>query len=308
MSDFKKDDVVWGVQILGSENKYPENLNHLSFNEFWDDDYPWLSMVPLAWKLVNSQVGRVKAPTQPTHDQLIGWWSAPLHLCALGLGWNNIALGLRTWRENNFVEDHPILRFLGQTYGPSIQGLEHFLIRSGFNDEIIEAMEIHGFVGFSTNETPDLDVRSQGNTDVDRAFIESAKRAHSWGPRWSMVEPMLFGGSDSLHLSTHFIAAAEYDGTFYHDELELDEVTVLWKSEERIGVEAPAYKGFAYHLIAAAGEFMRDNEGIDPIVSLHIRNLGYIGDFQRSMNSGRSYIVSEPKLLNRAEMIHMWGN
>ncbi len=303
MSSFSKDDMTFSFQALGAnrEEQYPG----MSYLDFWGDQYEWTALLPAAWKLVSTN-GRLR-PNPNDHQSACCWWNVPLHLLGLGLGWTNIALGLQQWRELGYPADNPVLRFIKESYGPSIEGLEVFLVtRDWINEIYMESMKIHGFTQFEpaknlpASEYRDLELRD------DRTYLENAKRVHSFGPRWALVTNLLSGG-DGCHLSRHFPDSADFDNTTVHEHRELDELRVLFMSEDRIGVEAPAYKGFCYRLIEAMGIHSQAFEKI-PSVSLYIKSLGHVGEFQHSSETGRFFIASAEENTDYAHRSHLLGN
>ena len=306
MSSFSKDDMSFSVQTLGS--KYAEQYPGMSMWDFWGDQYEWTALLPVAWKLYSTD-SRLRPPPATDHQKACCWWTVPLHLLGLGLGWTNISLGLRKWREQGYPTNHPVLRFIWESYGPSIEGLEVFLAtRDWINESYIESMKIHGFAHFEpaknlpASEYRDLELRD------DRTYLENAKRVHNFGPRWALVSNLLLGGQDACHISRHFPDSADFDNTTVHDDQELDELQVLFMSEDRIGVQAPAYKGFCYRLIEAMGMHSEKYE-TSPTVSLYIKTLGHIGDFQHSQVTGRFFLIGDP--VNRmydANGLHLLGN
>lgn len=308
MRTFDQNDGRFQVEVLGSGNYLPEHLEHMSFKEFWGDDYEWVALVPLAWKLANSGLMRIKPPSVEDHRALAGWWSVPLHICVLGLGWNNVARGLRNWREGGYVANTAALQFLKNTYGPGISALEVFLIETGFNDDIIETMGAVTTRSYTTSETPEPLLNDLGEYESAEEFLERANRQQQLDKAWMTAFPLLSGGTDPLHISFHFTGSADYSETIVHDVEELDEIKVISHSLGRIAVEAPAYKGFAYRLIQAGSAYWELEYQDEPIISLHIRNIGFIGDFTRCRTTGRFYLVDALGDRAEGERIHMMGN
>lgn len=304
-SSFSKSDLTFSFQSLGSgkDEQYPG----MSYQNFWGDQYEWTALLPLAWKLVSTN-GRIR-PDSTNHQKACCWWNVPLHLLGLGMGWTNIALGLQQWRELGYPADTPVLRFIKESYGTSIEALEVFLVtREQFNYEFIETLKLYGFSQF----LPDDNLRASQYEDLDlgsdERYLEQAKRRHNFGPRWEMAKHLLLGGYDSCHLSAHFQFSAAFDETVVHDVKELDEIEALFLTENRIGIETPAYKGFCYRLIEAMGMHSEKYE-TSPIVSLYIKTLGHIGDFQHSRVTGRFFLIGDP--VNRmydAHYLHLLGN
>jgi hypothetical protein len=302
MISFERNDLAFSAQLKGSgiRDQYPG----MSYQDFWGDEYPWTALLPLAWKLVSTNA-RLKPPVND-HERALGWWSTPIHLLALGMGWTNLALGLQSWRQMGYPDSNPVLRFIKESYGPSIEALEVFLVtHEDFNQEMIETLSIHGHRDLAIDDHNPAEFYEIPISPGER-YLEHAQRVHNFGPRWDMTKNLLFGGWDSCHLTRQIINSLAYDDTTYHHREELDESKVLFMTEDRIGIEAPAYKGFAYRLIQAAS-MHSETFSKKPVVSLSIRTLGHIGDFIQSEQTGRFYMAAEANPgLNHD--LHLIGN
>lgn len=288
---------------MDTRDQYPG----MSYKSFWGDEYSWTSLLPLAWKTWNLE-GRLK-PKVGDPMSAFSWWSVPLHLLGLGMGWNNLALGLQQWRQMGYPEEHQLLKFLARSYGKSLEALEVWLVQNqDIIDEFQRELQLHGFKGAHVDENLRPEQYEDQGLTPDRNFIDQAKRRYDFGPRWQMATHLFGGGYDSLHLAMHFLNSAPFDGTEGHDEEELDEIKVLFMTESRIGIQAPAYKGFPYRLIEAIGLHGQIYKQDPPVVSLFIRSLGHIGDFQHSLKTGRFFLVSEKLDLARQESFHLLGS
>ncbi len=304
MSSFARGDLSFPSQFPGSE--MAEQYPGMSYRDFWGDEYLWTALLPLSWKLISTG-GRIR-PTAEDHDKAVGWWSTPIHLLSLGMGWTNLALGLHNWRHAGFPDNNPVLRFIKESYGPSIEALEAFLVtREYFNYELVETLQIHGFSEFTPDDNLTADQYSDLELGDDEWYLETCRRAHDFGPRWEMAKLMLLGGGDSLHLSMHINNSLAFDDTSIHDDSELDDLKVLYMTEDRIGVEAPAYKGFPYRLIEAMS-LHAEKYSKSPTVSLHIKSLGHIGDFYHSTQTGRFFMASSPAEKESSHRFHLFGN
>lgn len=308
MSRFSDRDLTFHYQSLGSKND--EQYPGMSYLDFWGDQYDWTALLPLAWKSIGTN-GRIR-PDASDYQKVCCWWNAPLHLLGLGLGWTNIALGLQQWRELGYPTENPVLRFIKDSYGPSIEALEIFLVtRESCNAEFTQVLQEHAFTSF----LPDDNLPAHeyvhwgiyGEDGYNERYLEKAKNRHNFGPRWEMAKHLLLGGYDPCHLSTHFQFSATFDETAVHDSEELDEIKVLFISEERIGIEVPAYKGFPYRIIQASGIQSHRHEK-PPIVSLFIRTLGHLGDFVFSPLTGRFFAADISINHEPSNHLHLLGN
>jgi hypothetical protein len=303
MSSFSKEDHVFYFQTLGSESK--EQYPGMSYMDFWGDQYEWTSLLPIAWKMCSTN-GRLKPPVN-NPELAHAWWSVPFHLLGLGMGWTNLALGLQQWRESGYRTDHQLLKFLFESYGTSLEALEVWLVKNQDTvDEFTESLKFHGFTQVEPDENLRAEQYDQAKINTLGDYLETAKRHHSFGPRWKMAEYLFGGGWDPLHLSVHFLGSAEFSETVVHEVRELDEIEVLFNTEDRIGIKAPAYKGFPYRLIEGFGNHMEKHEQ-SPIISLYIESLGHIGDFRHSMTTGRFYLASNGLDVEAQHEFHLMG-
>jgi hypothetical protein len=304
MSSFSKDDHIFSFQTLGSERK--EQYPGMSYMDFWGDQYEWTSLLPIAWKMCSTN-GRLKPPVN-NPELAAAWWMVPLHLLGLGMGWTNLALGLQQWRESGYNTDHQLLKFIFESYGTSLEALEVWLVKNqDVNDQFTEALALHGYSGFHTDENLRAEQYDQQKINTLGEYLETAKRLHNFGPRWQMAKYLFGGGWDPLHLSTHFLGSAEFDGTKVHDRRDLDEIKILYWSEEQIGVRAPAYKGFPHRLIEGLAEHF-DSGNAAPLVSLYIESLGHLGDFQHSRETGRFYLLAAGSENGEFSAFHKMGS
>lgn len=305
MSNFSSDDLTFSAQFGGSEMR--EQYPGMSYRDFWGDEYLWTALLPMAWKLCSTN-GRLKPPGED-FQKAVSWWSVPIHLLGLGMGWTNIALGIQQWRHQKFPDDNPILRFIKDSYGTSIEALEAFLVtRDSFNYEIVETLKLHGYQEFSVDDNLTVDQYSDLELGDDKWYLETASRSYEFGPRWNMAKFLLNNDGDPLHLSMHTLNSLAFDETPIHDESELDDPKVLFQTKVRIGVEIPAYKGFPYRLIEAMGMHGEEHDQ-SPIVSLFIKSLGHIGDFQHSPVTGRFFMVGDQDTrMSDPHQLHLLGN
>ena len=78
-------------------------------------------------------------------------------------------------------------------------------------------------------------------------------------------------------------------------------------SEDRIGVQAPPYKGFCYRLIETTGIHSQTYENV-PTVSLYIKTLGRVSDVHHSSETGRFSLSNPEQDGKNAHRIHLLGD
>ena len=299
MSSYSRGDVSFLVQTKGAER--PEQYQGMPYMDFWGDQYEWTSMLPLSWKLLSTN-HRLRPPKSQAQE-VLSWWNSALHLLGFGIGWTNLALGLQQWREMGYPTANPVLRFIWETYGRSIEALEVFLVtRPDYNYQFIQSLRRYGFDGFDPDEANRAQDYENPRLLEDRAFLENARRVHNFGPRWSLAADLLSGG-DGLHLSGHF---EQYVGN-EAVELQPDDFETLFLSEKRVGIEVPFYRSFHTRLTEAVNLHQRTYSKT-PVVTLYIKSLGHIGDFHRSSQTGRFYLVGEERDLGWQTDLHHLGN
>lgn len=302
MSGFSSGDVSYLVQAKGSKND--EQYPGMPYMDFWGDQYEWTSLLPISWKLINTN-NRVLPPQEQTQE-VLAWWNTALHLLGYGLGWTNIALGLQQWRQMGYPTPNPILRFIWDTYGPSIEALEVFMVtRYDYTYPIITQLQSYGLDGFEPDEANRAE--DYENTDIldDRKFIEHVKRTQDFDERWRLAPELLSkpGGYDGLHLTTHF---EQYEG-FIEPENNRGEIKTLFIADGRVGIELSVYRRFPARL----KEVFRQHEkqlSKDGAISLYVRSLGHIGDFYRNSQTGRFFIAGEGTNIGLQSDFHLLGN
>lgn len=299
MSSYSRGDVSFLVQTKGAER--PEQYPGMPYMDFWGDQYEWTSMLPLSWKLLSTN-HRLRPPKSQAQE-VLSWWNSALHLLAFGIGWTNLALGLQQWREMGYPTANPVLRFIWETYGRSIEALEVFLVtRPDYNYQFIQSLQRYGFDGFEPDEANRAQDYENPRLLEEKAFLDNARRVHNFGPRWSLAEDLLSGG-DGLHLSHHFEEYVGHETAGLHPE----DFETLFLSEKRIGIELPIYRSFHARLTEAVNLHQRTYSKT-PVVTLYIKSLGHIGDFHRSSQTGRFYLVGEERDLGLQIDLHHLGN
>ena len=173
----------------------------------WGGQGRWSNRLSILWRSVGATDYRVRyVPSNEIFDE-VGWWFAAVHLLAFGMGWNDIGLGLRRWREKGYPTEHPVLKTLADTFGPSIEALEIWFL-NGSGDPIFHALQRHALFYFDRNKDA-LPARANANFDTDtgeRRFLLQAT-----GPRSKRAaEHFLGDSSDNLHLNSHFVGMLEH--------------------------------------------------------------------------------------------------
>lgn len=315
MSGFDGSGYEWRVEALADRKEHLES-GRAEFEDFWGEQYEWTSMLPTAWKLIESGDLRIKAPAN-TDQCEPSWWNTPLHLLGLGLGWTDIAKGIEAWERSGFkTEGQPLLNFVYNTWGASISALGLWLRISPSASEITNAL-----VDLRNSQyvaRPLANIRAK---EVQLFCEEVTEQMHNFGhagKRLELAERLIGfeGGWDNFHLSSHFArsiwpnesseARGRGNDYFLDDDIESYE---LYPEEFWFEAHLERYAGFHVQLNAIAAGFTGESVFTGKeTVRVFIKNFGYLGNFQRHPETHRWYLnnLEDPDL--SAADVHMWGN
>lgn len=270
------------------------------YRHFWGDEYRWTALLPIAWKSIEIKDFAIK-PGERTRDdgdwdsRPFALWSMAIHLLVLGMGWNDVGKGLRTWRENGYRDEtHPILDFLFRTFGTNIGALEiYYANGNGFmTADAAKRMTVPLYTnrGESLSYEPDSDWSFEPNSELlDRDFYEP-----------------LVQGSDSLHLDMHVAHS------ILGEQIDLDRPWI-----RRVGEEAEfkfavnQYAGWALQLARADELEIIGEDGtlLDVEVRVTIQDIGDIGTFYLNKSTGRWFMFSESFGVPSLQWdSHLWGH
>lgn len=281
-----------------------------AYRWFWGDEYRWTALLPLGWKAFDIsefaiKVGKHRKEDFPVDSRGIALWSMAIHLLALGMGWNDIALGLKRWRENRYAKEwHPILDFLLNTFGANIGALEVYF--SG-NQRLQLAHALRSIT--------DLSVLDHSSTQFhDDNLLISQHSFDSWvfDPDLSdedfffdIVKPLLEPG-DAFHLEPHVCESITPEAR------DTDEpwVRQIGNSQE-YKFQVNKYAGWARQLSSCAEleQYEEDGTRVDLEINVSIDRFGNLGTFILNRGTGRYFLFSEtygaPSLQWDA---HRWGH
>jgi hypothetical protein len=236
-----------------------------------DHEYPWNSLVPLSWKLLDLPGTRVPAPSGNQLESVAGWWMPALHILAFGLGWTDLGKGLQHWREDGYRTDNPVLSFIYNTYGPSIQALEIWLMH------LAGAQLTENLKNLRTAETYRPSPR-------DFTFIEDAdQRIRKFcglseiGPRHSLGAKLISGGTDPLHLTLHF---PEFEPLMREPDYQDEETDGGF--ERPYVLRVASYNEWPSALAKSTGTYGRRT-------AVFVDGIGYLGIFAFDYDSKRWY-------------------
>jgi hypothetical protein len=284
--NFTPEDHSWTV-------RYGFPADFTQWREFFGDEYNWTSMVPILWQSVDSPAARILPPKFVPHGFAIetcAWWNGALHLLAFGMGWVDLAKGLREWREGGYSRENSILRLLFDTYGSSIQALELWLNK--------------GLINYSLGNTGDR----QGATRLSPERLEDQRmRLLSMiasGPRHQLTRELLEGGGDTFHLSGHFPGSVGGP----NDSPTIIDEDLFDQDMERRLLRVRLYRG--WH--KAVSEFLLDEnrnlETTEITAAVLVSRIGYLGSYAVSPTTSRAYRRSPGNDVSRDHEFHMMGN
>jgi hypothetical protein len=277
------------------------SLDLQAYRRFWGDEYGWMALVPVAWKNFDNLGFAIQPPDRNDRGmastyQAASYWSAPIHLLGLGMGWTDIGKGLRLWRENGYRLDyHPILDFIWRSYGKDIQALEVYF---GVSNRmwIYESLR-----NMSDAELPE----ELPSPDRMRYLDLEEDYTHDESSMSTAYTKMLLSGGDALHLESHI-----------KDSFDPDETLRDAPSVEQLGttmtflVTYENYAGWARNLSRQLEfeQFSDDGFRLDLEILVDIRGFGRLGRFMHNNESGRYFLYSDahgaPSLQWEA---HRWG-
>jgi hypothetical protein len=303
----------WRVEAQVDKKEHPLS-GRAEFESFWGEEYEWTSMLPTAWKLIDSADLRIKAPElidpcQPS------WWNTPLHLMGLGLGWTDIGKGIEAWERTGFrTEGQPLLNFVYNTWGQTITALGLWLqIYGGEVRKPLVDLRDGNFVSRSSSN-----VRAKEVEMMRDEVIESMESFGHVGKRLALAEKLIQfeAGQDMFHLGRHFecsvwpmepedLISREIED-FLDDDVECYEI---YPEEYWLEAHLERYAGFHIQLNAIAagltgGPVFNGKES----VRVFIKNFGYLGNFTRHPETKRWYLINLSDHELSAAEVHMWGN
>lgn len=308
----------WRVEILREKDllaregdSNTQGFITQEFEMFWGAQYEWSSMLPIAWKLCSFEEGRVKAPSLKA-ENLGSWWSTPLHLLGLGLGWTDIGKGLYEWGRQGYPADHPILIFIHNTWGPSIEALEHFMRQRPGNPIESALLDLRNSKFEASRVFKPAD---SYDVQEDRSLLrEKINSNRLRGKRSELAHRLLSEDFDPFHLTSHFpnsVWPNEDEATpffmtddFVEEGVETEE---LDSGSKTFKVSLPRYAGFhvALNAIAAGytGETVYDG---GERMQVTLDRFGFLGEFVRHEKTNRWFLNSNE--IERGAYVHMWGN
>ncbi len=238
----------------------------------WDLSYdgPWATWLATAWLAATTPAATIAIPAAPRHvsgsrPDSIAWWTPLPHLLGYALGWLDYERGLRSWFELGRPTSDPRLALIDQWWGPSAEAFA---------------------VWIATR-------RDDDSSNVDR-FLELAARTQDHRDRLPLLESLLTGGGDSLHLQTH----APIPGMSHDDDTETATPTQVIGPDVngRASVTFPHYQGWYQALDRVAKNLGDDRHAV---LAVRCDDVGYLGEYRKSPVTHRWF--------NGSHAIHLLG-
>lgn len=308
MAESNPRDMRWTVTSLEG---LPESLDgRPRFEMMWGGQYEWNCLLPIAWRNCSSH--EIKISKQDlSSDYLLSWYTTPLHLLGLGLGWTDIGLGLfEMYRTRARPTDHPILDFVVRNWGVSLENLLIWLATSAVASEVAHPLS-------------ELRKKSAGSDEPwlgtswfswERKDLEKLLASWTDSSRPPRDDDVFSGGTDPLHLSGHFSRSVIGEdfvlpgsvNAFGDKVIPADYYSVRSK---RGSVWLPQYSGFSNELHdRSTGQTGLPVFDETAVIAVNISGFGHLGDFTRSRRTGRWYVVPNGLRTYEAAEIHMLGN
>jgi hypothetical protein len=282
--NFTKDDHKWTV-------RYGFPRDYQSWSDFYGDEYNWTSMVPILWQSIDSPAARIIPPKALPHgfnQETCAWWSGALHLLAFGMGWTNMPNGLRRWRENGYPTDNAVLRLLFNTYGSSIEALEYWCQGQYFTPLLGE-----------TNESRYSNPPSRAAFELQREHLIDLVNS---GPRHQLTRELL-NWNDHLHLH-HFLGSVGHQS----DALTRIDEELIDDGESRRQLRVRMYAGWHRAVSKYLQGIYRDERADELIADVVISQIGYLGRFTLSPQTGIAFRRSPRTEFSRDHELHLMGN
>lgn len=286
---------VWLVKNAMVELQESDSSKYRSF---WGDEFRWTALLPLAWKLIDYPW--IEFPERRIEDldgesgfdAAIALWSAAIHLLSLGMGWSDIEKGLTEWETTGFATGyHPVLDFVKKLCGEEVSLLEfHIQNNRGKYLEIFSQFD----------EDPSQIDRERPIREL-RGIRELASRKPSLG------QLLVVGGSDPLHLSTHFRNSVIGDDEFSHD-YEIEQ-----HRDEKFVLKLPRYAKWPLQLkncgAQSTNEIGEFSYGSVEVEIAHLGSIGlFIGGSGRYDRRRFRYTSAYKEIKDGSQFIsHYWG-
>ena len=287
----------WSIEFGLSERDYP------TFDDYmrtWGDEPRWTSMLLYGWKTCTkpalaptlaiqvSQDGTVEGT-----DQNIGLFSMSLHLLALGMGWTDVAAGLRHWRSDGYQQSHHvILDYLMSALGPDA------LIALEILCGVVPDSELHHGLDYLANY-PAGPALAEADPQMISRYEELARARHREG---ILVLPW-----DNLHLTGHVGKSIAGGGGGIQPPrfaLEVVQPRHLYK----LNVET--YAAWAFALAAAERDLHVTGEPMvadDIEIDVHVAPIGHLGTFLKAHDTNRWFLTTRDVPLSAQFTAHRWG-
>ncbi len=274
------------------------------YRDYWGDEYGWTALLPIAWKSFEIPGFSIHPTLTKSHGmnntyKAASYWTMPIHLLGLGMGWTDIGYGLGVWREQHYrLEQHPILDFVWRSYGEDIRALEVYF-GATTRGEIFEALR--------SMSSADRDGKPFRNLEAPYGDWESEYQRFDSSDKPSITEMLLSSdGYDPLHIEPHVA------GSFRPHDPTQGRATVRQLGDGlSFKVTYDNYAGWAYNLAhqEELRQFSEDGFREDLEIQVELRDFGYLGRFMHHNESGRYFYYSDshgaPSLQWDA---HRWGN
>lgn len=281
----------------------PERVSNRQIPVYYDEG-PWVKLLGFSWANVDTQGISIR----PRKGQLLGQepfehavaqWTMAIHLLGLGLGWNDIGLGLRKWREARYeLGQHPILDFLWSNFQDDIEALEiyfGFFPRTG----IANALEQIKRGEYDPATEVQLDMSMQEEYELRRQQWLRRNEKTS-----SSLATLLLKENDGLHLDDHCAQS------FLETGWDLMGSQAKFDYKGLVVISTPYYQGWAHRLAMF-------NKGLQTVVSdygqlaieVHLIGIGSLGKFIWNAETERWWRSSVDSLNIRGELVvHRWGH
>lgn len=234
------------------------------------------SLISIVWSIVDNEQVRLKPPSKKSTDaEVMAWWLAPIHLLALGLGWDDISAGIAAWKIRGYPEENHILRFIKRNWGTTIDVLEFWANVNG--DHLKRTLR-----EFSYNDADSHFGNRANESSTFSAQSSDFEFEHLFRP----LEQDMRDISNSMRddVSTIFTSGLSVFTMRPWSEGEW----ALWENSE-LTFNFQRYEGWMKRAIQSVQELAEDGEDSPFASTMHviIEGIGSLGKYKLHKETGR---------------------
>ncbi|WP_062460833.1 hypothetical protein [Demequina soli] len=235
----------------------------LSAHRMLGEQWEWAWGVPGLFRALASPGAAAVAPASPVperaHADVLGYWFPLPYLLGYRLGWADIGLGLRRWRDLGMPVDDPTLALVAALWDAD-----------GLLDNAVAQFASNAL----THQPPgSWDWRGEPVLDTEtRAWRDAFDRRWPEEHVFDIYQP---DAGDGLHLAGHLAQSPSGSAT----------LTVRSSADRTAILECLSASGW-YADLAALGDALPGLDSASWKVDVYVRSIGWMGTFRKSRETG----------------------